>query len=131
MHRSSSPLAHVVCFFYYSKQMRRRDESLGSVEHIVLLAVMRLGKEAYGITVLREIESIAGRNLSIGTVYATLWRLESKGFVKTSAGEPTAERGGRAKQYFRVTADGKSAVIKAQESILKMSSGIKDLLVGK
>ena len=111
--------------------MNRRDQSLGSVEHIVLLAVMRLGKDAYGITVLREIESVAGRNLSLGTVYATLWRLESKGFVKSAVGEPTAERGGRAKQYFRVTADGKSAVVKAQESILKMSSGLKDLQLGK
>ncbi len=118
-------------FFYYSKQMSKRDESLGSVEHIVLLAVMRLGNEAYGITVLQEIESIAGRSLSIGTVYATLWRLESKGFVKSAAGEPTAERGGRAKRYFRVTAEGKSAVCRAQDSILKLSSGLTDLQLGK
>jgi PadR family transcriptional regulator PadR len=111
--------------------MNKRDQSLGSVEHIVLLAVMRLGNDAYGITVLREIESVAGRNLSLGTVYATLWRLESKGFVKSAVGESTAERGGRAKQYFRVTADGKNAVVKAQESILKMSSGLKDLQLGK
>jgi PadR family transcriptional regulator PadR len=111
--------------------MNKRDASLGSVEHIVLLAVMRLGKDAYGITVLREIERIAGRNLSIGTVYATLWRLESKGFVKSSTGEPTAERGGRAKRYFRVTADGKSAVCRTQESILKMSSGLAELQLGK
>jgi len=111
--------------------MNKRDESLGSVEHIVLLAVMRLGREAYGITVLREIERIAGLNLSIGTVYAALWRLESKGFVKSSTGEPTAERGGRAKCYFRVTADGRSAVSQTQESILKMSSGLADLQLGK
>src|SRR5690348_16318920 len=111
--------------------MKRRDESLGSVEHISLLAVMRLGKDAYGITVLRELESIAGRNLSIGTVYATLWRLESKGFVKSSTGDPTAERGGRAKRYFRVTADGKRAVCRTQQSILKLSSGLPDLQLGK
>jgi DNA-binding PadR family transcriptional regulator len=107
--------------------MNKGDESLGSLEHIVLLAVMRLGDNAYGITVLREIEGITGRDLSIGTVYATLGRLESKGFVKSSAGEPTAERGGRAKRFFRVTADGKNAVRRTQESILKMSSGLKDL----
>jgi PadR family transcriptional regulator, regulatory protein PadR len=120
-------LARIFHFFYYSKQMKRRDESLGSLEHIVLLAVMRLGDNAYGITVLREIGNITGRNLSIGTVYATLGRLESKGFVKSSAGEPTAERGGRAKRYFRVTADGKCAIHRTQQSILKMSSGLKDL----
>jgi len=94
-----------------------------------LLAVMRLGDNAYGITVLREIEQITERDLSIGTVYATLGRLDSKGFVKSSEREPTAERGGRAKRYFRVTADGKTAVCRAQESILKMSSGLKDLQV--
>ena len=109
--------------------MKGSEESLGSLEHIVLLAVMRLGDNAYGIAVLREIERIAARELSIGTVYATLGRLESKGFVKSSEGEPTAERGGRAKRYFRVTAVGKSAVRRAQEAIVKMSSGLEDLQV--
>ncbi len=80
--------------------MSKREEPLGSLEHIVLLAVMRLGEEAYGITVRREIETTTGRDVSIGAVYATLVRLESKGFVKSAAGEPTAERGGRAKRYF-------------------------------
>src|SRR5215475_13980824 len=100
-HSLASLLARIALIFYYHEQMNKRDESLGSVEHIVLLAVMRLGKDAYGITVLRDIERIAGRYLSIGTVYATLSRLESKGFVKSSTGEPTGERGGRAKRYFR------------------------------
>ena len=107
--------------------MTKREDPLGSLEHIVLLAVMRLGEEAYGITVRREIESTAGRDLSIGAIYATLVRLEAKGFVKSSAGEPTAERGGRAKRYFRVTADGKAALRNTQEIIMKMSAGIKGL----
>ena len=107
--------------------MKRREEPLGSLEHIVLLAVMRLGEEAYGITVRREIESATGRDLSIGAVYATLVRLESKGLVKSSAGEPTAERGGRAKRYFRVTADGKAALRSTHEIIRKLSAGIKGL----
>lgn len=109
--------------------MKKGEESLGSLEHIVLLAVMRLGDNAYGITVLNEIEVVTGRDLSIGTVYAALGRLESKGYVKPSTGEPTAERGGRAKRYFHVTADGRSAVRRAQESIMKMNSGLKDLRV--
>jgi len=109
--------------------MKKRDEPLGSLEHIVLLAVMRLGEDAYGITVRREIESTTGRDLSIGAVYATLGRLESKAFVRSLAGEPTAERGGRAKRYFRATAEGMSAVRRTQESIHKMSSGLKDLQV--
>jgi len=107
--------------------MTKRDEPLGSLEHIVLLAVMRLGEDAYGVTVRREIESNTGRDLSIGAVYATLVRLESKGLVRSLAGEPTAERGGRAKRYFRVTADGKAALRNTAEIIQKMSAGIKGL----
>jgi PadR family transcriptional regulator, regulatory protein PadR len=107
--------------------MTKREEPLGSLEHIVLLAVMRLGEEAYGMTVRREIESTIGRDLSVGAVYATLVRLESKGYVKSLEGEPTAERGGRAKRYFRVTVDGQAALRDAHETITKMSAGIKGL----
>jgi DNA-binding PadR family transcriptional regulator len=107
--------------------MPKREESLGSLEHIVLLAVMRLADDAYGIAVRREIESATGRDLSIGAVYATLLRLESKGLIKSSAGEPTAERGGRAKRYFKVTAEGKTAVRNTHEIIQRMRAGIKGL----
>ena len=107
--------------------MKKHEETLGSLEHIVLLAVMRLGENAYGIMVRREIEKATGRDLSIGAVYATLVRLESKGFIKSSTGEPTAERGGRAKRYFRVTADGKRTLQNTQDVIQKMSAGLKGL----
>jgi PadR family transcriptional regulator PadR len=107
--------------------MKTREEPLGSLEHIVLLAVMRLGENAYGIMVRREIEGATGRDLSIGAVYATLVRLQSKGFVTSYAGEPTAERGGRAKRYFRVTADGKGALRNTHEIIQKMTAGLKGL----
>lgn len=93
----------------------------------MLLAVMRLGEDAYGITVRREIESTAGRDLSIGAIYTTLSRLEAKGFVRSITGEPTPERGGRAKRYFRVTADGKAVLRNTQEILQKMSAGIKGL----
>lgn len=105
----------------------RREDALGSLEHIVLLAVMRLGANAYGMTVRREIESATGRDISIGAVYATLVRLESKGFIRSHAGEPTAERGGRAKRYFRTTAHGESALRTTHEIILKLSAGLKGL----
>jgi PadR family transcriptional regulator, regulatory protein PadR len=107
--------------------MKRREDSLGSLEHIVLLAVMRLAADAYGMTVRREIECATGRDISIGAVYATLARLESKGFVKSHAGEPTAERGGRAKRYFRMTTDGEGALQNTHEIILKLSAGLKRL----
>src|SRR3984893_5534583 len=109
--------------------MKRRQDSLGSLEHIVLLAVMRLGSNAYGVTVRREIESATGRDISIGAVYATLVRLESKGLIKSFTGEPTAERGGRAKRYFRMNAEGEGALRNTHDIILKMSAGLKGLQV--
>jgi len=109
--------------------MKKRQDPLGSLEHIVLLAVMRLGSNAYGMTVRREIERATGRDISIGAVYATLGRLESKGLTKSYTGEPTAERGGRAKCYFRMTAAGEGALRNTHEIILKMSAGLKGLQV--
>ena len=107
--------------------MKTRDNPLGSLEHIVLLAVMRLGSEAYGMTVRREIESTTGRDISIGAVYATLVRLESKGLVKSYTGEPTAERGGRAKRHVNVTAAGKGALRATHAALRKMTAGLKGL----
>jgi DNA-binding PadR family transcriptional regulator len=107
--------------------MKMLENPLGSLEHIVLLAVMRRGRDAYGMTVRREIEDATGRDLSIGAVYATLVRLESKGLIKSHSGEPTPERGGRAKRYFRMTARGESALRNTHEIIQRMSAGLKGL----
>ena len=103
------------------------ENPLGSLEHIVLLAVMRLGADAYGMTVRREIEAVTGRDLSIGAVYATLVRLESKGFIKSHSGEPTPERGGRAKRYFSMTARGAGALRNTHEIIQRLSAGLPGL----
>lgn len=102
-----------------------RGDLLGSLEHIVLLALVRLGPDAYGMTVRREIETRAGRNLSIGAVYATLERLEAKGLVSSSLGEPTSARGGRAKRHFRIEAAGARALQASEEAIRRMSAGLK------
>jgi DNA-binding PadR family transcriptional regulator len=102
-----------------------RGEFLGSLEHIVLLAMVRLGDDAYGMAVRREIESRTGRNLSIGATYATLERLEAKGLVSSYTGEPTAQRGGRAKRHFRVTAEGRRALTIAQDALQKMTAGLR------
>lgn len=112
---------------YNAKQMKKPQDPLGSLEHIVMLAVMRHGSNAYGVTVRMEIESATGRDISIGAVYATLVRLETKGLIKSHMGEPTAERGGRAKRYFRITADGEGALRNTRDIILKMSEGLKGL----
>ena len=93
----------------------------------MLLAVVRLASNAYGMTVRREIESATGRDISIGAVYPTLIRLEAKGFIRSYTGEPTAERGGRAKRYFRLTASGEEALRNTHEIIMKMSAGLKGL----
>jgi len=91
---------------------------LGEFEHIVLLALLRLEDRAYGVTVRQEIE------LSIGAVYATLDRLETKGYVRSRHGDPTPERGGRSKRFFRVTPKGVAAVNRTQLALLNMTEGL-------
>ena len=103
--------------------MSGRD-SLGEFEHIIVLALLRLEDRAYGVTVRQEIESRTRREVSIGAVYATLKRLETKGYVRSHRGEPTPERGGRAKRFFRVTAKGLTAVNRTQRAIENMSQGL-------
>lgn len=73
---------------------------------MILLAVIHLGDEAYGVPISRELEAHRGRDVSVGSVYAALERLEGKGLVASSLGDPTPERGGKAKRYFRVTREG-------------------------
>ena len=101
-----------------------RGELLGPLELIVLLALVRLKDNAYGMTVRREIEERTGRDISIGAVYATLERLEGKGYLRSFTGEPTAERGGRAKRLFRIEAEGERALNASQEVIRKMTAGM-------
>jgi len=97
---------------------------LGEFEHIVMLALLRLAERAYGVTVRQEIELRTGREASIGAVYATLDRLEKKGYVKSRRGDPTPERGGRAKRFFRVTAKGAAAVNRTHRAFESMVEGL-------
>jgi PadR family transcriptional regulator PadR len=103
--------------------MRDRDY-LGEFEHIVLLALLRLGDRAYGVTVRQEIELRADREVSIGAVYATLDRLERKGYVTSHRGDPTPERGGRSKRFFRVTAHGVETVNRTIRALQSMTEGL-------
>jgi len=102
-----------------------RGDPLGSLEHIVLLALLQLKENAYGMTVRREIEERTGRRISIGAVYATLDRLQVKGYVSSAVGDPTPERGGRAKRLFRIEADGELALRVSQEAIRRMTLGLR------
>lgn len=97
---------------------------LGEFEHIIVLALLRLEDRAYGVTVRQEIEFRTKREVSIGAVYATLDRLEKKGYVRSHRGDPTPERGGRSKRFFRVTAKGLAAVNRAQRALHSMTEGL-------
>jgi PadR family transcriptional regulator len=97
---------------------------LGGVELLVLLALIRLGDEAYGVPISDEIEATLGRSVSVGSVYITLDRLERKGLVSSRLGEPTAERGGRAKTYFRPTAKGLREVRLARRTLMRLWQGV-------
>lgn len=95
-------------------------EGLGEFEHLVLLAVARLGAEAYGVPIVDELEQQTGRRVSRASVYVALKRLETKGLIRSTLGEPTPERGGRAKRYFEVTPLAEQRLIDAREALLKM-----------
>jgi DNA-binding PadR family transcriptional regulator len=102
-----------------------KGDYLGEFEQIVLAALLRLGENAYGMAVRREIEERATRQTSIGAVYATLERLESKGYVSSYEGDPTPERGGRAKRFFRIESDGMRVLRESQETMRRMMAGLK------
>lgn len=100
---------------------------LGEFEHFVLLALVRLEDKAYGITIRDTIQARAGREVSLGAVYSTLRRLQGKGYVESWVGEPTAQRGGRAKKYFRLTDRGGRTLYAAQQRLARMSGGLQVL----
>lgn len=104
---------------------------LGEFELIVLLALLRLGENAYGVLIARTIEDGTGRGVGIGSVYAALERLEQKGLVSSRLGEPTPERGGRAKRYFRVTGAGLRRVRATQRALVALWRGLPQLEGGK
>jgi len=98
--------------------------ALGEFELLLLSAVLRLDDDAYGASVLREIEERAGREVSAGAVYTGLKRLEERGLVSSAVGEPTPERGGRRKRYFRMEPAGAEALATSLETIERMSEGL-------
>src|SRR5271163_2630602 len=103
------------------------NPSLGEFEQIVLLAILRLGDEAYGVSILAEIAARTARNPSPGALYTTLHRMEDKGLVTFRDGSPTPERGGRAKRFVTVTREGRNALASAQAAYRSLLDGL-DLL---
>ena len=105
----------------------RKREYLSQLELMVLLAVMSSGRDAYGVLVSRSIAEKSGREVALASVYATLERLERKGFVKSALGEPTAERGGKARTYFTATATGIQEAREALATLLRLSADLPAL----
>jgi PadR family transcriptional regulator, regulatory protein PadR len=100
---------------------------LGEFELLVMLTIIRLDGDAYGVPISREIERQTGRSVAFGTVYATLERLQRKGLASSHLGEATPERGGRAKRYFRATATGLRTVRETKQSLIRLWQGLRDL----
>jgi PadR family transcriptional regulator PadR len=100
---------------------------LGGLELTVMLALLRLGEDAYGIPISQEIERQTGRDVTLGSVYAALERLQSKGLVSSRLGEPTAARGGKAKKYFRATSHGLREARATRYALMNLWRGVPQL----
>lgn len=96
---------------------------LSSQDEILLLAILGLGENAYGVTIRRYVSKATGKEWSIGAIYDPLYRLEKKGYVRSFLSEPTQERGGRAKRIFEVTKEGQEALIEHKN--------VRDVLYGE
>jgi PadR family transcriptional regulator len=106
--------------------MTRTD--LGDIEHLVLLAILRLGSDAYGIPILEEVSARSGRDVSRATVYVALKRLEQKGLVGSRLGDSTPERGGRAKRFFRLKPAGLKALRESRAMFLDLWRDFESVL---
>jgi PadR family transcriptional regulator, regulatory protein PadR len=104
------------------------DVYLGEFEQIVLLAILRVGEDAYAIPVREEIEARTGRSVARGALYTALERLEAKRCVRSRLGAPLPERGGRARRYFTVTPAGLSALRASRKSLLQLWQGLEGVL---
>ena len=122
--RFAAPLTASYFFHKIELIMKRHN---GSLELMIMLAIMRLDDAAYGVPISREIEESAGREVAMATVYASLDRLEARGLVKSKLGDPTPERGGRAKRLFTMTAAGIREVQGARRTLTQLWNGLPQL----
>ena len=106
-----------------------RSGYLGEFEQIVLLAVLRLGDSSYGVPIRHEIEARTGRSLTVGSLYSALERLEEKGFVASHYGDPTPERGGRSRRYFKIRPLGLRVLRECREELEAMWEGLEGKVI--
>ena len=103
-----------------------KGSHLGDLEELVLLAVLRLGGDAHGAAIRSELRARAARSVSISTIYVTLMRLEEKGYASSWKGEPTAERGGKAKRHYGVSPAGVEALEQVRHVRERMWDGVAE-----
>lgn len=108
----------------YIVVIMKRSASLGEFEQVVLLAILRLGKDAYGAAIRAEIATCTGREPAPGALYTTLDRMEEKGIVRSWFGDATPQRGGRAKRNFSLTKGGLASLVSAQNAYKKLLDGL-------
>jgi DNA-binding PadR family transcriptional regulator len=102
-----------------------RSGELKQLDQWVMLAIVRQQPSAYGVSIQDEIAKRAGREFSVGTIYAALSRLEDEGYLASKAGEATAERGGRAKTYFSITATGSKTLSESLRAVDQLRNGTR------
>lgn len=101
---------------------------LGEFEQLLLWALLHLDEDAYGSRVREAIEARTGRTISPGAVYTALDRLESRGLVSSTLGEPTPQRGGKRKRYYRIEPDGVALLRRSDEALTRMARGLRPKL---
>jgi PadR family transcriptional regulator PadR len=102
--------------------MKKPSNYIGEFEELVLLAILSQGENAYGVTIRQALEEATARSITVGSLYTTLSRLEDKGLVQSRVGEPTAERGGRAKKHYRVNGSAQSLLREVQAARRRLMS---------
>jgi DNA-binding PadR family transcriptional regulator len=99
--------------------------NLGEFEQLILLAILRLRDDAYGVSIRAELAERAGRTVAPGALYTTLERLEIKGLIVSRMSDPTPQRGGRAKRHVTVTAEGMEALTRSVQAYQRLLDGLK------
>jgi len=119
------------CYFFIIIDEMKKSNRLSDFELIVLLVLLRVGDDAYGVPIAREMQEQTEHEAKLGSIYAALERLEKKGFVVSELGEPTKERGGRAKRYFHVTKQGMRQIRETQRTLTRLWKGVPELEGGR
>jgi PadR family transcriptional regulator, regulatory protein PadR len=103
------------------------EKSITNFELMVMLALIQCGAEAYGVPITQEIERYSGHDVAVGSVYAALERLEARGLITSKIGEPTAERGGRAKRYFKATPKGLKEIRETRRILVNLWKNLPEV----